>query len=98
MGYVSVKWQTPSFVTYANEREHLQAMTPAALAWAKRFVGLTLTGASGSTSTPQAAWAEVRAHQEEFQRLLDALIAGCPTQEQMQDFTEHLRHVQPTRR
>jgi hypothetical protein len=40
----------------------------------------------------------IRAHQEEFQRLLDALIAGRPTQEQMQVLTEHLSHVRPWRR
>src|SRR5262249_26989171 len=36
-------------------------------------------------------------HQGEFQRLLDALIAGHPTPEQMQVITEHLQHVQPKR-
>ena len=97
MGYVSVKWETPRFVEYANEREHVQAMTPQALEWAKQFVGLALQGAGGSTSTAQEAWVQVRAHQEEFRRLLDALIAGRPTQEQMQGLTEHLQHIQPRR-
>jgi hypothetical protein len=82
-------------VAYANEREHLQTLTPQALEWAKQFVGLALKGAGGSTWTAQEAWVWMRAHQEEFQRLLDALIAGHPTREQIQVLTEHLRHVQP---
>src|SRR5262245_2944688 len=98
MGYVSVKWQTPPFVTYANEREYLQAMTPQALDWADQLVILTLKGASGSTWNKAEAWQQLRAHQEAFRGLLDALIADCPTQAQMRVLTEHLSHVQPTRR
>ncbi len=97
MAYRSVKWQTPRFVAYANAQEHLQAMTPQALAWAQQFVGLALKGAGGSTWTVQAAWPQLRAHQEEFRRLLDALIVGHPTREQIEILTEHLRHVQPWR-
>src|SRR5262245_32504365 len=97
MAYISVKWQTPHLVAYANEPTQLQAMTPQALAWATQFVGLALTGAGGSTWTAQEAWTKLQAHREEFRRLLDALIAGHPTREQMQVLTEHLRHVQPWR-
>jgi hypothetical protein len=98
MGYVSVTWQTPFFVTYANGREHLQAMTPQGLDWADQLVILTLKGTSGSTWNKKEAWEWLRAHQEAFRGLLDALIAGRPTQEQMRVLTEHLTHVQPTRR
>ena len=98
MGYESVKWETPHFVEYANERECLQTQTPQALDWADQLVILTLKGASGSTWNKKEAWEWLRAHQEDFRGLLDALIAGCPTQEQMRVLTEHLSHVQTTRR
>jgi uncharacterized Zn finger protein (UPF0148 family) len=93
-----VKWETPHFVAYANEREYLQRQTPQALDWADQLVILTLKGASSLTWNKKEAWEWLCAHQEAFRGLLDALIAGRPTQEQMHVFTEHLRHVQPTRR
>ena len=40
--------------------------------------GLALKGLRLNV-TAQEAWVWMRAHQEEFQRLLDALIAGRPT-------------------
>ena len=94
MGSVSVKWETPRFVEYANEQEYLQEMTPQALDWADQLVILTLKGASGSTWNKAEAWQQLRAHQEAFRGLLDALIAGCPTQEQMRVLTEHLGDFQ----
>jgi Family of unknown function (DUF6076) len=99
MGYASVKWEKfPRFVQYANERERLYATPdPAALAWARQFVGLIHKGAGGATWTQEEAWEQLRAHQREFRRLLEALIAGPPTHEQMQVMTEHLRHMQPQR-
>ena len=98
MGYVSVRWETPRFVEYANAQEYLQEMTPQALDWADQLVIPTLKGASGSTWNKAEAWQQLRAHQEAFRGLLDKLIAGGPTQEQMRVLTEHLSHVQPTRR
>jgi len=98
VGYVSVRWETPRFVEYANAQEYLQEMTPQALDWADQLVIPTLKGASGSTWNKAEAWQQLRAHQEAFRGLLDKLIAGGPTQEQMRVLTEHLSHVQPTRR
>lgn len=93
MGYVSVKWKTPRFVEYANEREKFHTKTDANIQWAEEVSAPPFKKGSGATWGKEEAWEQLGAHQAQFQHLLDALIAGGPTRKQMQVWTEHCNHV-----
>ena len=93
MGYVSTTWgKSPSFVQYANEQQHFLVVTSDALQWAHRLA-IPLVGGGRIPWSPEQAWEQLRAHQSHFQAFLQALIAGRPTQQQMDILTTHCNHL-----
>ena len=93
MRYVSTTWEKfPSFVEYANEQRHFLVLTSDALQWAHRLA-IPLVGGGRIPWSPEQAWEQLRAHQSLFQAFLQALIAGRPTQQQMDLLTTHCNHI-----
>lgn len=95
MRYVSTKWtKFPSFVQYANEQSHFLLQTADTCQWANAMALPTVKGGGGALRwSPRDAWEQLRAHQHWFQGFLKALIAGQPTEQQMEVLTTHCNHI-----
>jgi hypothetical protein len=93
--YISTKWgKFPSFVQYANEQRHFLVLTLDAIQWANRLATPAVKRGGGRLPwSPEQAWEQLRAHQSRFQAFLQALIAGHPTQQQMEILTTHCDHL-----
>jgi hypothetical protein len=89
----------PGFVQYANDRTYLGRKTQAHLEWAWRLSIPAIPRGGGSLWSRQDAWQKLRAHQQAFRTLLDAVIGSrhkpaLLTPELMRTLSEHCNHVQ----